>query len=775
MRLQNISYKGSDIFLFCREEDGSLSISKDRTFLPYYYQESPEGKHKGYDGTSLIRIDCDKPSDINKQRNSQSWEADIPYVKRYLIDKVDVIEKSNPRILYFDIEINAKKLPKPREDKEAPYPISTIVTYDNYKKEYKTFFISDYQSEWGMLEDFCKHVHDLAPDMACAWNCQFDFYYLSYRIPDFAKKISPIGLTRWKKDIEAPAGISMVDLLGFYYKLTLGKKDSYALMNVAHDELGYEIEEDFDFTDIEVAKEKCKLDVKKMVELNDKLNLIAFFDETRTLSKCLWEDLPAEKATDKDGKFKNTWQSNNSKVVDMLALQEAKNLGVVLPSKNYDDTQEGEMEGAFREVFGTGLYNNLAKVDLSGAYPQAIIDFCLSPENLSKEPSEGSIKIDVHCRKTGEFKATYYYKQNPNAILPSLVKKILALKNELKDKLNSTSKNDPEYEKLQVSYDSRKAVTNSSFGVIALKVFRLFSAEIGDTITFLIRDLLHFVMKKMEKEGRTIRYIDTDSVMYEGRDDLSSQLNKWAVEWGMDKYEHPEVKLSFDYEGFFSSIFIAALCRYRGRLETSKGQKIETKGLQMKRRDSGVWVKSFQKELFDKILDGGSKENLLEFIKQKIEEMKQAPLTDIAIPCKLNKERSEYKTSQAYFEALDLTKEIVPEFNKEIGERFKWFYMQNNKRLAFDTKYQDHILREEIDWTEMIQRNIFNLLVPTFKGLNWSTDLLDLAEEYGIILGSGHRNKLLENLPDFEELKKYYGVREVKKRMKGEGGLTTGI
>jgi len=209
------------------------------------------------------------------------------------------------------------------------------------------------------------------------------------------------------------------------------------------------------------------------------------------------------------------------------------------------------------------------------------------------------------------------------------------------------------------------------------------------------------------------------------------------------------------------------MCRYRGRLERpEKGQKIETKGIQMKRRDSGKWVKAWQERLYDNILDGQSKENLLKFIKESIEDMKNADTREIALPVKINKKLEDYKTTPKWLKPLEEAKKLVPEFDKSIGDRFYIIYCKSVEKIALGNKYYEHIKQEDIDWKTMIEKNIFNLLVPIFKGLNYERDLLDLAESYEIILGSQHRNKLLEECENFEELKKYYSAREVKKRIK---------
>jgi len=762
MKLQNISNDEKDICLFIRNDDKSLTIKEDHSFLPYYFEPTTDEKSDAISiyEEPLKKICCNHPEEVRKQRSSRSYEADIIYTKRYILDKIPIFEKSLTRIIYFDIEVQASELPQPKEEQKANDSVSVITIYDNYTQKYKTSYLKDYNSEFEMLDDFCQTIKKLQPDVMCAWNSEFDYYYLYYRIPNFPKKISCINKSHWRKGFEMPAGISIVDFMGLYAKYTLHKKDSYTLMNVANDELNYEIETDFDFTNVELSKEKNILDVKKMVELDAKLKLFDYFDEIRLLTRADWEDLPSEMRA-------YQWQSNNSKLIDMLALEEAKKLNIILPSK-HQENEKGNVEGAYRDTFGTGLFRDLAKVDLSGAYPQAIIDFCLSPENYKNKESENTTKIEVLSRETKELKNRYYIEQNPNAILPVLTSRLLNMKNELKKKLNSLEKDTDEYKQCQIAYDSRKALVNSAFGVFGMPYFRLYNSDVADTITFLVRDLLHYVEDKLRKNSYDVRYIDTDSVFYQGKTDITNKLNKWAVAWGIERYNNFDVNIQFDYEGYFSSIFVQAMCRYRGRLETTKGQKIETKGIQMKRRDSSEWVKSWQEKLYDKILDGESKESVIKFIEESIQQMQEEDVRKIALPVKINKKIEDYKTTPKWLKPLEETKKIIPDFDKSIGDRFYIIYCKSVEKLALGNKHYKHIRKDNIDWKAMIEKNIFNLLVPIFKGLNWGIDLLNLAESYEVILGSQHRNKLLESFPiqEYNDLKVYYSARQAKKRIK---------
>jgi DNA polymerase elongation subunit (family B) len=826
--IQNIANIGSKIFLFCREPDNSLKIVEDSKFMPYYFQESLEGAFSGFDGTKLTRIDCHDPSDMRKQRNEQSWSSDLNYIYRYLIDKVDEILPSNPRIIFFDIEVQCTDLPQPKETQTANDPISTIVIYDNYVKKYKTFFIKDYKSEFDMLDDFCKTIKELKCDCLAGWNCKdFDYCYLYYRYPDFPKKISPIGMSHWRNGMEMPAGISLVDMTGMDVKFTLQKRDSYKLNNVAHEDLGTELWEDEDFMDIEMSKKKCLEDVKKLVGLNDKNKYFEFFNSIRIFSKTTWEDQPAE--------YKNySWQSLNSKPWDILFYQIAKKLNVILPNKpNYDEFEREEFktnvfykkDGAYRDTFQKGIFFDCLKVDLGSCYPRMIIDFNLDNANIRLQknmpswfPSEDEIAeninkgyliwsqtkwgqylidnniipVPIYFRETKEelmkrkeYKDNFpknwkelrwicYYKQNPNTITPQAFDSPMKWKQELKNKLKEASIETSEGKSIESAYKSCKGFNNSGFGSFGNIYTRLFNLHIFNTVTCLPRDLLHFLEDKLNRVNIQIIFIDTDSFVLNTTDiTIVDKLNDWIIEWAMNKYNNQNVNVVLEYEGIFKQLYVGSKCRYIGMLEKPNGEiETEKKGLQLVRRDYEKFVKDFQTVLIkQKLWEKHSKEEIIEWIKEQIKEFKNAPLQDISFPCKINKPREDYKTSQPYFEAIDETQKLNNKFKKGIGDKFWWLYMSEPRVLAFDKENQEHIDRTKIDWSQMIEKCIFNLLIPIFKSLSWEEDLLKLSEEYGIILGSQYRNELTEELDNKDELKIKYSAREVKKRMNEKLGI----
>lgn len=770
MKLQNISNFQSHVYLYLRRDDLSQEIKVIKDFLPFYYEPKEDGKFKGYDGTPLQRLFCTDPAQIKERRSNISWESDILFTKRYILEQIPVIEKSPIVKCFFDIEVpSPDEFPDPMK---AKYEISTIRAWDNKTKEMHNFFIKDLKTEFAVIDGFIKYVKHLAPDLLIAWNIEgFDYPYLYNRYPDFSKDISPVGRNRYgNESLPYPAGISVIDLLGLFNKFTLNKRESYALMNIGHEELGYPLEEDYDFTDLDACYEKCGDDVMKMVKLDEKYNLIETFDEIRRLTTCLWEDMMPKK-------IGMSYQSNNSKPLDMLFLRYAKQLGIVLPKKETDFDEEGEkIDGAYRAIFDKGIFRSndkekIWKVDLSSAYPSMLRDFSLDSTTVSNTAIEGAIKIDITERETGAYKCSYWYKQDSTAIIPTVARKLLQMKDELKEKLNSLDKNSDEYNRLDISYNSLKSLVNSLYGILANRYFRLFDNRIAETTTFLVRDVLHYVKNKVEEAGYKVIYVDTDSVFYIGAEDLTEQMNQWIQEWAITKYGNKNVQLTFANEGYFEKLFVLALCRYIGYVRSAKGLKKEVKGVQMKRKDANPFIKKFQGELIDFLFENSDKKAVTKFIEDKIVELQKQNILDIAFPCKLSKPIKEYKKDEIYLRALRNRQEGDETFTKKIGEKFYWAYIQNDdvERNVMALQKQDgEDCDLVLDWPKMMERNIFNILDPIFDGLGWGVEFLDLAEKYGQKLSLEDRRNIVmqySEAPNYEALRTKYKIKDKRTRV----------
>ena len=732
--IQNIHNEGKTIYIFNRYGD-KLTIMKEETFSPYFYELSPVGIYHTIDGKKVKKVNVANPYAISKRKTDTAYEADVHFTKRYLIDKVGAITKSQTKYFFIDIEVKAKEMP----DYHNPiHTITCISLYNSLYKSVQTWFLNDYEGDGGqredkLLTDFVQYISLEKPDIISGWNfINFDYAYLDARLQSLwsvslAEAISPISKTRYGfEDILFPAGISVLDYLDLFKKIYT-REVSYALDNISQKYLNTKPNTKVDFNQVsEEIKEKNIEDVKKMVALEDLKNIIPYYDEIRIMGKCTWEDL--------------TWYS---KVLDVMLLTEAKQMGIVLPSKTYGESFEGEIEfeGAYRRA-DLGRFENLWKLDLAGAYPNAISNFCLDISNLS----ETGLKVEITDRVTNEVKTFFNFKQNPNALLPVMARKLLNKKDILKRQLKPLDPESAEAKDLQIKYDATKALVNSLFGVTALKVFRLYDIRIASSITSLVRDLLHYIEDKLKENNMEVTYIDTDSVFIKAEKNPTDLLNQWVKDWGKEKYNKDSVGIEFDCEGIYQKLLVVALCHYVGYLQKMDGKvKKEIKGVEIKRKDSSKFMKVFQETLIDKILDNEPHEAIIKFIVSQKEAIKSFPLVDISFPCKINKNKS-YKSPPIPIRALEYTKELLP-FEVASGDTVYYIYVKSfgeaertsrriltNKETGVKESRTStnmvsknvllitedcHAHAQDVDWKKMIDRNIIKKCAHIFDALGW--------------------------------------------------------
>jgi DNA polymerase elongation subunit (family B) len=679
----NIANVGREIYVWYRI-DKTLSCFKDSTFRPYFYQISPNGIYKTIDGKKVEKIICSRPSDVKNRRDEGSYEADILFTKRYIIDKITNFNKIDLHWSFIDIEVLCKELPNYLNPSQ---PISCISCSNSYTGEIKTFFLLDYydsvksdvplaeNKDWieiaeeELLNDFVKWTKEQQFDLVLGWNfIEFDWLYLCARYKkifscELAEMLSPIAQSKYlgsSQKVEPtliPAGLSVCDYFDMYKKI-YRTEPSYALDIIAQKRLNEQSFKKVDFSRlIPEIKEKNINDVKRMIDIEKKLKIIEYYDELRRMSMCEWSDV--------------TW---NSKMIDMILLREAKQKGIILPSKHYGEGLEVDeigFEGAYRRC-DTGLYKGLYKLDLSSAYPMAIINFCLDISNIKNE----GITIN---------KVKFY--QNDNALLPTIARKMISKKDVLKSQLKSINPESEEGKDLQIKYDAIKAVVNSLFGVCGLKIFRLFDYRVAASITFLIRDLLHYVEDKLIEKGMKVIYIDTDSFFIDAKENPKDLCNELVKQWAKEKYNKDKIGIEFDLEGKFDKIFIIALCHYKGYLNTPRGVKEEIKGIEARRKDSSNFIREFQTNLIEKIMNEKPQEEIIKWINLEKERIKTLPLQDIGFPARLTKQDGEYKTIVTnakgttynrklpiHIQAKNNSKKIFGKFDKQLGDNYWWIY-----------------------------------------------------------------------------------------------------
>jgi DNA polymerase elongation subunit (family B) len=726
--LTNIFNEGRNIVLFYRIGK-TLSIQNEKSFFPYYYNPSVTGVFRGYFGAKYNKIICREPWQIPKERQSDSAEADIIYTKRFMIDKLN-ITKADLRYVFYDIETKSKDFPDPLY---APDPITCITAYDNYTQKYTTFWTKDYATEYLLIKAFVDYIKVTQPDLMMGWNALgFDYPYLCNRYPNFSEEISPIG--KLVKRNNFPAGIAVIDYMDWIKKIYKYKKYSLEYVYCDTFKLPYEPKK-YEFGEVtEDIKIKNIADVRKMVELEEKLKAIPYFDELRRLSKTLWEDL-----------------THYSILVDGFIIQIAKEKGYILPTKpdEFEKAKRAEDDIVGGYVYcKPGLYENVHLFDVGGTYPNLIRTFNLDPVNVRKEPNGETTTIrKVHVA------------QNANAIIPTICAKLISSRREIQQQLETVK--GEEADLLKKKDEAHKALNNSVYGITLFKSSRLYNKDIAETITYLARLLIRFTKWTLGTQGINVIASDTDSIFVDSKESyqtIAKIINEEIIPKYLKRFGKSEGTLFFKYEGTYKNLLMLVKKHYKGTLIKPNGEiKEVNKGIEAVRSDSSKFMEKFQEDLINKILNKETKESIIVWIKTEVERFKTLPLIDIAFPVKLSKPIESYKTESINVRALRYAQADNPDWQVRIGQDYFYTYIipekdeivKGNKKhkktkkqleenpsaelyetLVVDIKKPIDVyafdefstINFKVDYEQMLERNVYMKCEAIFESLNWSMD-----------------------------------------------------
>ena len=728
-----------DVHLFFRCEDGKKYKFVDRTFTPYFYIPSNFGLYQSIFGETVQRIEAPCPENVSDMRSKypKHYEADIPYARRYLIDRsiTDYLEYDGSsvkpaepghisfRILYLDIEVYVESGIFPDPDK-AEHPVIAISFYDTYTEKYYTLAyveglkkvaegttiieangrkyrlpwkIEIYPDEEQLLLSFLAYWDSFYPDVVAGWNIGFDVEYLRNR----GKRYN----IHYSMD-----GVIVFDLMEAY-KILGPKQRSYALKEVTVSEgletrtealHSQEVLSSYTTDPKNVLKYSLR-DVWRIVEIDQKRRLVDYYMSIKALAGL--EDITRKRDIGKYVLY------SNLPIVDTIILRTARELGIVLPSAV--EKSRTPYRGAVVLEPAGGLWEGVAVFDMSRYYPSLIISFNISPE----------MKLEI----TDPVNRIWKFKEEPVGLIPQAVRKLLAYRERLEEELQKYEPGTPEYQDIENKIMAVKGVTNSFYGVMANEFFRLFDVDIAATITGLAREGIIFVTEKAKELGYRPLYGDTDSVFiqvpFEKAEELSLKLTNELKQYFKIKYglkKTPVLKLKF--EKYYKRIFFKPKTkkRYAGLLVWKKGKEVDPPqldivGFEAVRTDVAPITTEVQAEIFRLILGGASEDEIYDYLREVAQSIREKPLTDVALVEGLSKELEHYRVRSPHVRAA-IYSNLYLRTRYGRGMKVRYIYVKRVKCpglaptdvVAFEPEMEEEIRTcFEIDWNKQLETVVY--------------------------------------------------------------------
>lgn len=668
-----ITEEGKPVIRLFKKENGEFKIEHDRTFRHYIYAllkddskieevkkitaerhgkivrivdaEKVEKKFLGRPIT-VWRLYFEHPQDVPTIREKirehsavvDIFEYDIPFAKRYLIDKglIPMEGDEELKLLAFDIETLYHE-----GEEFGKGPIIMISYADEEEAKVITWkkidlpYVEVVSSEREMIKRFLKIIREKDPDIIITYNGDsFDLPYLAKRAEKLGIKLT-IGRDGSEPKMQRIGDMTAVEVKGRIHF------DLYHVIRRTINLPTYTLEAVYEAI-FGKPKEKVYADeIAKAWETGEGLERVAKYsmEDAKATYELGKEFFPMEAQLSRlvGQPLWDVSRSSTGNLVEWFLLRKAYERNELAPNKpderEYERRLRESYAGGFVKEPEKGLWENIVSLDFRALYPSIIITHNVSPDTLNRE---GCRNYDVAPEVGHKF-----CKDFPGFI-PSLLKRLLDERQKIKTKMKASQ--DP-IEKIMLDYRQRaiKILANSYYGYYGYAKARWYCKECAESVTAWGREYIEFVWKELEEKfGFKVLYIDTDGLYATIPGGKSEEIKKKALEF----VDYINAKLpgllELEYEGFYKRGFFVTKKKYA--LIDEEG-KIITRGLEIVRRDWSEIAKETQARVLEAILKHGNVEEAVRIVKEVTQKLSkyEIPPEKLAIYEQITRPLHEYK------------------------------------------------------------------------------------------------------------------------------------
>ena len=693
----------------------------------------------------LIKVIAHRPGEIGQMKREMgpTWEADVRFTDRYLIDNVPVMPEWKPRVWHFDLEWD------PKHDFTTVMAISDNYNQENYllcwsedsakrlegnESEQDICAIDDtlytrltYGSEEAMHESFLNLLDICNPDVLVAHAMMWaDLPHLVRRIKDF-RRLSPLG--RVRKPPKGKQGYDYTDqpILGRLCFDTAAPfssgtgfervwKDS-GNPQLASRKLDY-------ITGPEVLDYGGKFDMDVYTGWYER------FDEY--CEYCMQDTLLLKRMDEENHILNFFFSLQQITGVSFSSCHNVTRFARGLLSRRTDwkaptmsDTEKREYEGAFIPPPTPGRYEGVACVDYKGLYPSLILSHCLSWETQG-HPNDAD-KPGFHRLPDGTV-----WEQKEDALLPTIVTEMFALRDKYKSKMKAAE--DPVekagWNTMQLAV---KRVMASFYGMTASAYWGWADFDIASAITASGRQAIKFLLNESEAQGYNPLYGHTDSAFVQVPFDEAHALAKHLTKEVQSRFDAKD--LIVELEAYLPYWLVAGKNLYYGICSWPPQDEGKAKSARFGKISTLAPIsKNLEREVLGLICEGAEETEVTNYIRPISMEIKKGSvdLSQVTGTTRIQKPLSDYAASvgvpgvkAARYYNKHMLKENYPAF--EQGDSVPWVYIAGVPEGMPSTDIITYHDVSEIegfipDWEKMVDRLVVRKIKPIFDAMGWSTD-----------------------------------------------------
>nr|ALL53335.1 exonuclease-deficient DNA polymerase [Expression vector pGDR11-Tgo] len=669
-----ITEDGKPVIRIFKKENGEFKIDYDRNFEPYIYAllkddsaiEDVKKITAERHGTTVRVVRAEKvkkkflgrpievwklyfthPQDVPAIRDKikehpavvDIYEYDIPFAKRYLIDKGLIPMEGDEELKMLAFAI-ATLYHEGEEFAEGPILMisyadeegARVITWKNIDLPY----VDVVSTEKEMIKRFLKVVKEKDPDVLITYNGDnFDFAYLKKRSEKLGVKFI-LGREGSEPKIQRMGDRFAVEVKGRIHF------DLYPVIRRTINLPTYTLEAVYEAIFGQPKEKVYAEEIAQAWETGEGLERVARYsmEDAKVTYELGKEFFPMEAQLSRlvGQSLWDVSRSSTGNLVEWFLLRKAYERNELAPNKPDERELARRREsyaGGYVKEPERGLWENIVYLDFRSLYPSIIITHNVSPDTLNREGCE---EYDVAPQVGHKF-----CKDFPGFI-PSLLGDLLEERQKVKKKMKATI--DP-IEKKLLDYRQRaiKILANSFYGYYGYAKARWYCKECAESVTAWGRQYIETTIREIEEKfGFKVLYADTDGFFATIPGADAETVKKKAKEF-LD-YINAKLPglLELEYEGFYKRGFFVTKKKYA---VIDEEDKITTRGLEIVRRDWSEIAKETQARVLEAILKHGDVEEAVRIVKEVTEKLSkyEVPPEKLVIYEQITRDLKDYKAT----------------------------------------------------------------------------------------------------------------------------------
>ncbi len=753
-------------------EEASQHLLQMKAENPELKVTGTEVQTKNYFGKEVkaVKVVVNIPAAVPQLREKAKafgtvLEADIPFARRFLIDKrvmplalyrAEVTESEpqkagsmkakcyeakslqqvsedmhEPRILAIDIETH-NPLGKTMLPEEHPI-IMAALCGEGFRKvlTWKKFptqldYIEFVNSEIELLERLKHYINQYEPDILTGYFSDvFDLPYIRARADRYKIRLD-IGLDGSQPRVEKTSanttteitGIVHIDIFKFIRKVMFSSLQTtvYDLSSVAK-ELLNQAKDPVDIDKLYLAWDNHH---GEQLESYCAYNLQ---DAQLTLNLCtkLMPNIMELARTIGLPMF-DVSRMSYSQLVEWYLIRQAKEFNELAPNRPSSPEESRRRMTSYTGGFvyepTPGLYKDIVVFDFMSLYPTIISAHNVSPDTLNCNCCQNSSQNKV----PGEGNSWFCTKRR--GFIPTVIDEVIKRRIRVKEILKAAG----EDKTLNARQMALKTIANSMYGYFGFFGARWYNIECAKAITAFGRNHIQKVIEQAKGNGFNVLYSDTDSIFLA----LDGKKKEDVQGFVAEVNKNLPGMMELDYEGFYpSGLFVGTKGTGQGAKKKyaliSEDGRIKIRGFETVRRNLSRVAKETQEKVLDIILKENKPETAIEYVKGIINLVRdrKAATEKMVITTQLQKEISSYESYGPHVAAAQRMKDQgIP---AGPGSVIRYVVVVGSERIRDRVKLPEEVGEGEYDPDYYVNNQIIPAVEKIFDVFGY--DSAELAAE----------------------------------------------